>query len=75
MLTRYFYDVSLGRVSFNCSQAYIVFAIDMKNIILLNGSRGTRPLCTYKPRVWRWFNVKRATNKSLVKVIDREEVF
>lgn len=27
----------------------------------------------YKPRVWRWFNGKQPSNKSLVNVIDKEE--
>lgn len=38
-------------------------------------SSGIRPSNTYMPRPWRWLNVKQALNKSLAKVIDKEEAF
>lgn len=31
-----------------------------------------QPSDVYKPRAWRWLNVKQAARKSLVKVVDKE---
>lgn len=50
-------------------------AIIMEEVMLANGSRGTKHSNTYKPRAWIWLNSKQATNKSLAKVIDKEERF
>lgn len=45
MLSRSSY---LGEVSCNCFQAHVFSAVIMKEVILSNGSRGTRPSNSYK---------------------------
>lgn len=50
-------------------------AIVMEEMIVADGSRGMRPSITYNPRAWRWLNAKQPANKSLVKVVDKEEGF
>lgn len=41
----------------------------------LNDLREMRLSHTHKPRSWRLFNAKQASNKSLEKVIDKEDIF
>lgn len=50
-------------------------AVNMENVLLSDSSRRMRLSNTYKPRAWRWLNTKQASNKSLVKLIDKEEGF
>lgn len=47
----------------------------MEEVVFQDGSKGTKPSNTYKSRAWRWLNAKQATNKSLEKVIDKEDGF
>lgn len=47
----------------------------MEEIVLADGSKGTRPSNTHKPRVWRWLNAKESANKCLFKVLNKEESF
>lgn len=46
-------------------------SITMEEVVLSDGSRGTRLSNTYKPRAWRWVTATQAANKSLAKVIDK----
>lgn len=37
--------------------------------------RGTKPPTTYKPWAYRWLDGKQPVNKSIVKVIDKDQAF
>lgn len=55
------------------SMEFLVVA--MEEAVLPNGLSGMRPSNTYKPSVWRWQNAKQALNKSLTKVVAKEDAF
>lgn len=48
-------------------------AVKMEEAVFPDYWRGMRPFNTYNPQAWRWLNAKQASNKSLVKVIDKED--
>lgn len=47
----------------------------MEEAVYQDGLRRMKLLKIYKPRAWKWLNAKHASNKSLAKVIDRDETF
>lgn len=47
----------------------------MKEVILSNGSRGTRPSNSYKTLAQRWLNAEEAAHKYVARVIDKDEGF
>lgn len=48
-------------------------AMVMEEVVSPNGMRRMKPLEAYKPRAWYWLNVKQTANKSLKKVIGKEQ--
>lgn len=44
----------------------------IEEAVVPDGLKGMRPSNIYKPRAWRWLNAKKASNKSLTKVIDKK---
>lgn len=67
-------NVHLGKVPYD-AQANGVPAVAMEKVVFPDGSSGMRPSSTYEPRAWIWLNAKQAGDKSLAKVIDKEDDF
>lgn len=68
-------DITLGEVPNASSQANGVFHGNHGRGGVPDGSRGTRPSNTYKPRSWSWINAEQASTKSPEKVSDEENSF
>lgn len=68
-------DVLTGVTLCPGSKLMVYLEVVTQEALSQDALRRMRPSNTYKPQAWRWLKDKQDVNKSLAKVIDKEEAF